>query len=112
MIAPPNAMSQGSNAGAGGAFRALTAMSAAEADPETIASAVANKAHFFMTIPITLVSNVSPDFGPPGRKQDRLRHPDAICARVPPQVKQKSAASAAFLSYLTILRQVVSACCI
>ncbi|WP_315779399.1 MULTISPECIES: hypothetical protein [unclassified Bradyrhizobium] len=90
----------------------MTAMSAAEADPETIASAVASKAHFFMTIPITLFRKSLPHIGPPGRKQDRLRHPDAICARVSPQVKQKSAASAAFLGVLTIPRQVVSACCI
>ncbi|WP_244425331.1 hypothetical protein [Bradyrhizobium sp. STM 3843] len=53
MIAPPKAISQGSKAGGGGAFNAFTAKSAAEADPDTIASAVANKAHFFMTIPIT-----------------------------------------------------------
>src|SRR5205807_4873885 len=46
---------------------------------------------------ITQISNISPTFGPPGRKQGRLRLSDAICARVPPQVKQKSAASAAFL---------------
>ncbi|MDU6241534.1 MAG: hypothetical protein E6614_21705 [Bradyrhizobium sp.] len=112
MIAAPKAMSQGSNAGAGGAFRAFTAISAAEADPDIIASAVANKANFFMKIPITQISNISPTFGPPGRKQGRLRLSDAICARVPPQVKQKSAASAAFLGDLTILRQVVRACCI
>ena len=31
---------------------AFTRMSAARAEPETIASAVANKATFFMTIPI------------------------------------------------------------
>jgi len=32
----------------------LTAISAARAEPDTIVSAVANKASFFMTIPITL----------------------------------------------------------
>src|SRR3954471_22972976 len=51
MSALPNATSQGSNAAGGGAFSALalTAISAAKAEPDTNASAVANKAIFFMT---------------------------------------------------------------
>src|SRR5215475_1444852 len=52
MIALPKAMSQGSN-GAGGAILALTGISAARAEPEIIASAVANKIAFFILIPIT-----------------------------------------------------------
>ncbi|GLH80962.1 hypothetical protein SSBR45G_58710 [Bradyrhizobium sp. SSBR45G] len=44
-------------------------MSAAEAEPEIIASAVANKANFFMKIPITLVSCNGPKLGPPGRNK-------------------------------------------
>ena len=51
MIALPKAISQGSNATTG-ALLALTTISAAKAEPETIASAVANKATFFMSIPI------------------------------------------------------------
>src|SRR6186713_261105 len=53
MIAPPKATSQGSKATTGGAFLALTGMSAAKAEPATIASAVANKVTFFISIPIT-----------------------------------------------------------
>jgi len=48
---PPKAISQGSNGAGGGAFRAFTGRSAAQADPAIIVSAVANKATFFMTIP-------------------------------------------------------------
>ena len=53
MIAPPNATSQGSNGAGGGSALAFTGMSAAIAEPEIIASAVADKTIFFMTIPIT-----------------------------------------------------------
>src|SRR3979409_2664311 len=53
MIALPKAISQGSNAGGGGALTAFSAISAAKAEPDTIASAVANKTPFFMTTPIT-----------------------------------------------------------
>ncbi|BBO02803.1 hypothetical protein BwSH20_00910 [Bradyrhizobium ottawaense] len=53
MTAPPKAISQGSKAGGGGAFNAFTRKSAAKAEPVvTIASAVANKATFFISIPI------------------------------------------------------------
>src|SRR4051794_23500307 len=60
---PPKAISHGSNATGGGAFTALRAISAAKAEPETIASAVANKATFFMTIPV------------PPKLAVQLRHP-------------------------------------
>src|SRR3954451_326694 len=60
---PPKAKSQGSNAAGGGALTALRAISAAKAEPETIASAVANKATFFMTIPV------------PPKLAVQLRHP-------------------------------------
>jgi hypothetical protein len=53
MIALPKAKSQGSNAAGGGAFKAFVRKSAAKAEPDTIASAVANKTNFFMTIPTT-----------------------------------------------------------
>src|SRR5256885_5900042 len=52
MMALPKAISQGLNATGGGAL-ALTGMSAARAEPEIIASAVANKTTFFILIPIT-----------------------------------------------------------
>src|SRR3954464_5031484 len=48
MIALPKAISQGSKAGSGGALIALTAISAARAGADTIASAVANNTIFFM----------------------------------------------------------------
>jgi hypothetical protein len=63
--AAPKATSQGSNAAGGGAFTAFRGMSAARAEPDTIASAVANKTNFFMTIPISF-QKVSPIFRPPG----------------------------------------------
>jgi hypothetical protein len=56
MRALPKATSQGSNGAGGGAFAALSGMSAATAEPEIIASAVANKIIFFMTIPIAFPS--------------------------------------------------------
>ena len=57
--------------GGGGALTALTRMSAARAEPDTIASAVANKTSFFMTIPIT-VKTVQ-FRGPPGTSGNRLQ---------------------------------------
>ena len=60
MIALPKAISQGSKAGGGGAFTALTRRSAAKAEPEISVSAVANKASFFMTIPITFLNSPVP----------------------------------------------------
>ena len=71
MIALPKAISQGSNTGGGGALTALTRMSAARAEPDTIASAVANKANFFMTIPITVKTVQFRD--PPGTSGNRLQ---------------------------------------
>ena len=44
----------------GGALTAFTRISAARAEPDTIASAVANKTSFFMTIPITLLDSPVP----------------------------------------------------
>src|SRR3954452_231940 len=69
---PPKAKSQGSNAAGGGALTALRAISAAKAEPETIASAVANKATFFMTIPIPPYLD-SPARRPPRANDNRLR---------------------------------------
>src|SRR3954470_629414 len=56
MSALPKAISQGSNGAGAGALTALTAISAAIAEPESSASAVANKTIFFMTIPIVVRS--------------------------------------------------------
>ena len=67
MMALPKAMSQGSKAGGGGALTALTAISAAKAEPETIASAVANNTIFFMTIPINFQDSPVP--APPKGKR-------------------------------------------
>jgi hypothetical protein len=61
-------MSQGSNAAGGGALTAFTGKSAAKAEPETIASAVANKAAFFMVIPITFPKNQSDSERPRGKR--------------------------------------------
>jgi hypothetical protein len=47
-------------------------MSAAKADPDTIASAVANKAIFFILFPITF-QNLRPMSGAPAADDDRLR---------------------------------------
>src|SRR6185503_11843597 len=65
-------MSQGSNAGGGGALTAFTRRSAAKAEPDTNASAVANKATFFMTIPIPPLLTV-PFRRPPRASDNRLR---------------------------------------
>src|SRR5882724_9611467 len=72
MRALPKARSQGSNGAGGGAFTALTAISAARAELDTIASAVANKASFFMTIPIPPLLTV-PFRRPPRANDNRLR---------------------------------------
>jgi hypothetical protein len=63
MIALPKARSQGSNGAGGGALTAFTGKSAAKTDPDTIASAVANKTSFFMTIPTPFQGQ--PDSGAP-----------------------------------------------
>src|SRR4029450_7618897 len=69
---PPKAISQGSNAGGGGALTAFTRRSAAKAEPDTNASAGANKATFFMTIPIPPLLTV-PFRRPPRANDNRLR---------------------------------------
>ena len=56
----PKAISQGSKGAGGGALTAFTAMSAAIAELEIIASAVANKASFFMTVPIYFPDSPAP----------------------------------------------------
>src|SRR5690349_18168545 len=105
MIALPNAKSHGSNAGGGGALTAFTAMSAAIADPDTIASAVANKTTFFIVFPIYF-QKARPVFIAPGR-----RHPNATrfaqlrpnLVRVHESVKQKKQTTADFLGVLAFL---------
>src|SRR6266852_9874368 len=91
MMAPPKAISQGSNGAGGGAFSAFIGISAAKAEPVT-ASIAATKTIFFMSIPITF--------------------PRTNLERVDGAVKQKSEASAEKLSVMTILGMVVSRCCI
>src|SRR3954470_18052474 len=111
MMPAPKATSQGSKAGGGGAFRALTGMSAAKAEPVTIASAVANKATFFISIPITS-STQSVSRKPPGPYDltAKFRYRDNLAGRMR-TVKQKSRASADFLGVLTIPQKVVRLCC-
>src|SRR6187399_418197 len=94
----PKATSQGSKAGGGGAFRALTRMSAAKAEPVvTIASAVANKATFFISIPITSSYPVG-SRKPPGANDlsAELRYRRNLDGGMR-AVKQKTRASADFL---------------
>jgi hypothetical protein len=67
MIALPKATSQGSNGAGGGAFTGIAARSAASAELETIASAVANKTNFFMTFPIKLSKDKPDSPGPLGQ---------------------------------------------
>jgi len=67
MSALPKATSQGSNGAGGGSLAALSGMSAASADPEIIASAIANKSIFFMKIPIAF-HLTSPILGAPGQR--------------------------------------------
>src|SRR5882757_6735628 len=114
MIALPKAISQGSNATGGGAFTALTRISAAKAEPDTSVSAVANNTSFFMTIPITLLEQ-SRSGGPQGQAiTDCNQIPERDCnlVRGVAGVKQKSQSSAAFLGVLIISENVVSGCCI
>src|SRR3954451_14795814 len=54
MMPAPKAISHGSKGAGAGALTALTAISAARAEPESSASAVANNTVFFMTIPIVV----------------------------------------------------------
>src|SRR6185437_1544445 len=111
MSAPPKATSHGSNAGAGGALRAR---SAAKAELETIASAVANKATFFMIIPITF--QVQPTLAAPPRASGmRLRPKISTGAQWNATLrspKQKTEAPAAYLGVLPFPVQVVRVCVI
>src|SRR6185295_17224654 len=111
---PPKAISQGSNGAGGGAFTALTAISAARAEPDTIASAVANKASFFMTVPITLLDSqfrgpppgqAITDCGQMSKRSHRVVWGVTI-------VKQKRQASAAFLGVQAVPIDVLRVCCI
>jgi hypothetical protein len=107
MIALPNAKSHGLT-GAGGGALALTGMSAAKAEPEIIASAVAAKTIFFMTIPITFQNPVSFRM-PPGRTGVLT---GCNLERGVTAVKQKTQAFADFLGVCGIPRKVVGVCCI
>src|ERR1051326_289654 len=101
MIALPKAISHGSNGAGTGALTALTAMSAARAEPESSASAVASKTIFFMTIPIV---TRSVRLRRPGDISDNRLHP--ICAanlrRGHLGGKRKRQATAAFLGVLAL----------
>src|ERR1041385_4597354 len=108
MIALPKAISHGSNGAGTGALTALTAMSAARAEPESSASAVASKTIFFMTIPIAKNQSDS----------DGLRHSDIDCISVRNLRrgifcgKRKRPATAAFLGVSALPGDVVAMCCI
>jgi len=85
------------------------------ADPETIASAVANKAIFFMTFPITcqkpsLISGApAADHHPTATKFSQVR---LNLERRRKSVKQKKQTTADFLGVWPIPRKVVAGCCI
>ncbi|MBR1089403.1 hypothetical protein JQ621_18230 [Bradyrhizobium manausense] len=90
---------------------AFTAMSAAKAEPVTIASAVANKATFFISIPIT--SSTQSDFPEAPRAYDltaKLRYSGNLEGTTSSE-KQKTRASADFLGVMAILQKVVGRCC-
>ncbi|MBW7972471.1 hypothetical protein [Bradyrhizobium sp. BR 10289] len=86
-------------------------MSAAKAEPVvTIASAVANKATFFISIPITSFYPVGFPEAPRGCDLSaKLRYRDNLYWGAQ-TVKQKTRAPADFLGVLAILRKVVSLC--
>src|SRR3954467_14949287 len=109
MIALPKATSQGSNGGGGGALTALPAISAARAEPESSASAVASKTVFFMTIPI-VVRSVR--LRRPQAQRHRLRLISAVNLRGGTVgVKRKRRANDAFLGVLRFAAEVVDVCC-
>jgi hypothetical protein len=89
-------------------------MSAAKADPDTIASAVANKAIFFIIVPITF--QTQSDFrrprGKPQSTATKSLQTRLNLKRLPKTVKQKIQTSADFLGVLAVSRNVVGACCI
>src|SRR5437588_6524419 len=115
MMALPKARSQGSNGAGGGAFTALTGISAARAEPEIIASAVANNTIFFMRIPITFLRSAPATGAPQGQaKPDCIefgKTNDNLELGAIPE-KQKRQASADFLGGLPVSRKVVGVCCI
>jgi hypothetical protein len=89
-------------------------MSAARADPDTIASAVANKAIFFISFPITF--QVQSDFrrprGNPQSTATKFLQTRLNLKRAPKTVKQKKQTCADFLGVLAVSRNVVGICCI
>jgi hypothetical protein len=89
-------------------------MSAAKADPDTIASAVANKAIFFIIVPITF--QTQSDFrrarGRPQSTATKSLQTRLNLERPPKIVKQKNQTSADFLGVLAVSRNVVGTCCI
>src|SRR5690349_24819272 len=86
-------------------------MSAAIAEPEIIASAVANKTIFFMEIPIAFTSPVR--FRRPQGQRYAAGIPKSACNLdcAEFRVKQKCQAFADFLGVWSIPRQVVAVCC-
>src|SRR3954465_14112009 len=96
MSALPKAISQGSNGAGAGALTALTAISAARAELESSASAVANKTIFFMTIPI-VVRSVRLRRPQAQRHRLQTKFPGTNLRRRTFCVKLKRQATAAFL---------------
>ncbi|WP_167358238.1 hypothetical protein [Bradyrhizobium stylosanthis] len=84
-------------------------MSAAKAEPVTIASAVANKVTFFISIPITSSTRRVPE-APRANDLTSKNHNCGNLDRGLKTVKQKGRASADFLGVLTFPRKVVSQC--
>src|SRR3954470_9815292 len=111
MIALPKAISHGSKGAGTGALTALTVMSAARAEPESSASAVANNTVFFMTIPI-VVRSVR--LRRPFKDSDNRLQPifEANLRRGTLGGKRKRQATAAFLGVFRIAKDVVALCCI
>jgi hypothetical protein len=103
MRALPNAKSHGLTTGGGRAL-ALTGISAARAEPEIIASAVAAKIIFVMTIPITLSKN-QPAAGCP--RNGLVVNADRNLERAGMVEKQKSQAFADLLGICGMPREVV-----
>src|SRR5882757_2139586 len=106
MMALPKAISQGSNGAGGGALTAFTAISAAIAELEIIASAVANKANFFMTVPIYFSRQLSSG-GPQGKQElTATQSRPSNLERMHEAVKPKRHACADFLGVLAVLPHV------
>jgi hypothetical protein len=64
-------------------------MSAARADPDTIASAVANKTNFLMTFPITFPKTQSGSNAPEAAAADCTESTDAIWNLLPLPLSKK-----------------------